>query len=335
MALRQVIIRLIKLRAGLFSLGLLLSLLSGGAWAEVKLDLHRVDDPSLRRTIEESSNFPDGGFVRPDRVDDGAVEARRVTQLMRALGYITAHTEILAEKDGRTILLPTPGDAYRLGFVALEGIPGDKARLMQEKLQFAAARYLGKAARSDVIARVRRDVLQVTREYGYPTPSIDWMTKSIHRETLLIGLTFSLNTGVGARFGEVIAHGDIDSKSLTAELAGLAYNPDAITRIESRIEARGLFRRVSLAVVPRAGDPATVDVVAELRKKNKTEADLAQQGRVGLGIFVACCLLLSVRQVVVAALPADASHRALDIIIALASAGAVYFALERILYLGS
>lgn len=321
----------------LLGLGFLLVFLflSETAEAGLKLDLERVTEPVLREAIENSFNFPSTGLVKPEGLHDQETEAVRLTRLMHAFGYIEARTEVLKGTDGQSVLRPEPGNIYSLGYVALNGLSRGIAEPLQTKLQFVADRYMGQAARADTIAVIRRDVLRMTEESRYPAPVIRSMVIRKDSPTLLAGLDISMETGPQARFGDVILRGggEVDGGGIAKDLSGTSYDPAAVDRLRRQMEDLGKFRYISLSLVAREGNPAIVDIVADLRRKNKTEEDLADNG-LGLAVFVACGAMVILRQIVVSTSMIATRNPYPVIDIALVSAllvGAV-LAFERIVY---
>ncbi|URK89111.1 hypothetical protein LP421_31995 (plasmid) [Rhizobium sp. RCAM05350] len=117
-------------------------------------------------------------------------------------------------------------------------------------------------------------------------------------------------------------------------MKGTPYDPAAVDRLRRHMEDLGQFRRISLSLVAREGNPAIVDIVADLQRNNKTEEDLADNGLVGLAVLVSCGAMIILRQIVVSTSMFTAKNPYLVIDIALVSAllvGAV-LAFERIVY---
>ncbi|WP_455273818.1 hypothetical protein [Rhizobium herbae] len=234
------------------------------------------------------------------------------------------------------MLRPEPGNIYSLGYVTLNGLSGSTAGALQTKLQFVTDRYMGQAARADTIAVIRRDVLRVAEESQFPAPVVRSMAIRKHSSTLLAGLDISVETGPQAMFGDVLLRGggEAGGGEIARELKGTPYEPAAVDRLRRHLENLGQFRRISLSLVAREGNPAIVDIVADLQRNNKTEEDLADNGLVGLAVLVCCGAMVILRQIIVSTSMFTARHPYLVIDIALVSAlliGAV-LAFERIVY---
>jgi outer membrane protein assembly factor BamA len=256
---------------------------------------------------------------------------------MQALGYLDAQTETTTGSDGQPLLLPVPGSLYGLGYVAVEGISGAIPEFLQTNLRLRTERHLGEPARADTIADIRRDVLRVFQESSFATPAVVAVEIREYPSTMLAGLHISVEPGQQASFGDVILVGDgsLSEISPAAHLNGNPYDPDAVDNLRTDIQDSGLFRRISVSVQPRDGDPALVDVVAELKRNNRAEEDLAAHGLVGFSILLACGSLLILRQVALAT-SAGREYRSLqvaDIALALALSAGAFFALDRVVFL--
>lgn len=321
----------------LFGLGLFFLSLFGTAHAELKIGLEHVTEHAVRETLLHSFNFSAGGLIQPNGAGDQETETVRLTRLMQALGYLDAQTEEATGSDGPPLLLPVPGRLYSLGYVAVDGISGALPEILQTNLRLRTERHLGEPARADTIADMRRDVLRVFQESRFATPTVVAVEIRKYPSTVLAGLHISVEPGPQASFGKVILTGDGSLSELgpAAHLNGSPYDPAAVDGLRTDIQESGLFRRISVSVQPREGDPALVDIVAELKRNNRAEEDLAAHGLFGFSILLACGSLLILRQVAVAA-PAGRKHRLFqvaDIVLALALTAGAFFALQRVVFL--
>ncbi len=321
----------------LFGLGLFFLSLFGTAHAELKIGLGHVTEHALRETIIHSFNFPPGGPIPANGVQDRETETVRLTWLMQALGYLDAQTEEATGSDGQPLLLPVPGHLYSLGYVAVDGISGAFPEFLQTNLRLRTERHLGEPARADTIADIRRDVLRVFQESRFATPAVVAVEIRKYPSTMLTGVHISVEPGLQASFGDVILTGDGSLSELgpAAHLNGAPYDPAAVDGFRTDIQVSGLFRRISVSVQPREGDPALVDIVAELKRNNRAEEDLAAHGFFGFSVLLACGSLLILRQVAVAA-PAGRQHRLFqvaDIVLVLALTAGAFFALDQVIFL--
>lgn len=321
----------------LFGLGLFFLSLFGTAHAELKIGLEHVTEHALQETFVHSFNFPPGGLIQPNGAQDQEAETVRLTRLMQALGYLDAQMQTATGSDGQPLLLPVPGRLYDLGYVAVDGISGALPEFLQTNLRLRTERHLGGPARADTIADIRRDVLRVFQESRFPTPAVLAVDIRKYPSTMLAGLHISVEPGLQARFGEVILveDGSLSEMGPAVHLSGSPYDPAAIDDLRTDIQESGRFRRISVSVQPREDDPALVDIVAELKRNNRAEEDLATHGLIGFGILLACCSLLILRQVAIAT-SAGREYRPLqvaDVALAAALTAGAFFALDRVVFL--
>lgn len=303
------------------------------AQAGMSLNLEGVKEPSLRNAIQGSFNFPSSGLVQADQIDDRDRETLRLTALMRSFGYLDAYMETghLAPQ-----LSPVPGEIYSLGYVAVEGLWDAGSVGLQAKLRHRTEKYLGSPARSDKFFDLRRDVLQVFRESGFPAPVIASVELRKHALTRLVGVHITVKAGARASFGDVIFTEESALDLVDgAGLAGLSYHPAAIDKLRMALEEANQFSRISLSPQIRTGDPAIVDVEAELQRKSKTQEELASHGLIGLGVLLTACAMIAFRQTRIAAFGKrrHGSGKMIDCLVAVALLTGAAFAVDRVLFL--
>ncbi|HEV7434332.1 MAG TPA: hypothetical protein VGO22_05620 [Pseudorhizobium sp.] len=195
-------------------------------------------------------------------------------------------------------LTPRPGNLYNLGYVAVEGVPPFNPSEFNAKLRLRTERYVGQVARSDILSDIGRKIMRVYAESGYPAAKIQNVELRKHPRARMVGLHVTIEAGERARFGNIIFSkgGAVEELGPADQFDRLNYHPAVIETLHEQIESSGRFRRASLSIQPRPGEPGVVDIAAKLTRKNQSEDDLASHGRIGFGVLAACCVMLAVRQ---------------------------------------
>nr|CAD6405376.1 hypothetical protein REQ54_00014 [Rhizobium sp. Q54] len=320
----------------LLTIGILLSS-AGVARADLEIVLDRLQDPLLKETIEHSLNFPPSGDVRPGRAHNGDLESQRLTKLMRALGYLDAHMQAAAAPSGGMRLLPVSGVRYDLGFISVFGISGAERDALHASLHLRTDRYVGHPVRADSLLDIRRQVLQVLEEQGFPHPVITKVELLKDPPTQLAGMRVTVDAGERARWGEVVLVGARLPSHLTpaVQLAPVRYHPSTVDDLRAAIEKTGAFSRISLDVLRRQDESGVVDIHAKLEPRNKGARELAGHGLIGFGVLLSCCAVLAFRQTAIASSgrSGEKTERTLQAVVAASLAVGGIFALERLTFL--
>jgi len=129
----------------------------------------------------------------------------------------------------------------------------------------------GQPARSTVVRDAVADAVSDWQEQGHALAAPSGQVVSALHDARRLDVSVRLDPGPRLRFGALVAQGAERTRpERIAEIAGLpegeVFDPDAITRAETRLRRTGTFATVSLRPAPRANPDGTLNTEALLEE---------------------------------------------------------------------
>jgi len=249
---------------------------------------------ALRERIEAALPEADEAETLIEARRTARETAGRVEQVLRSQGYYAGEIEARAEAGDppRALIVVEPGPRFTFGDIAFDYSrplhdPAIAARVEREPGIRAGAPALAEtvlAAEGQAVARLR--------EAGYPDARAGDRRAIVDHADREMDVTFRLQTGRPARYGDVVLCGDCPIRpgyfhSIRTFSEGEVYDPKDFQAFSDRIAATGAYRNVDIRLAePQTGDGwATRDVVVEIEEgENQTiEAGASYSTSEGVG----------------------------------------------------
>ena len=263
-------------------------LLASQAWALPRVDITASLAPELHSALSQSLNLPaltSGGSL--DR------EARRLTELVRAFGYLDGKVRIEQSADVLAVNVQ-PGPLYLIGSIQIPGLGGTQRPALQADIHDLIVANVGTAARADIISRLAREVVWRARSASFALAHGNGTDIVADPITETAALTIRTTTGPPIEFGDVTFDSDgiIDPAVLYPQVpfsTGDAYSPVAIEALDTALADLPLLRQRRIELLPVADERVTVAVTL------RTRADLGMLGhRKAIGILMLGLALLAI-----------------------------------------
>jgi len=208
-------------------------------------------------------------------------DQERFLEVLRAEGYFDAAVEfrIAGEQEPAALTFTAePGPRYTLGPVELDfrnDRGSDKPRLPKDVLPIQA----GQPARSAPIKEAHSAILDHLRRRGYPFPKLAERRVVVDHDHRTVTVTFVVDPGPAAQFGEVIMTGLKSVKEQVVRQAlpwepGDDYNQEQLDEARRELYDLGLFSTARVSLAARAvGEDGRVPVSVDVsERKHQTVA---------------------------------------------------------------
>lgn len=309
-------------------------LLAPQAWAEPRVDMPAAVTPGLRAALLMSLNLP--ALTADETAMDR--EARRLTGLVRALGYLDGSVDIVHRSDeqGSDVidLDVRAGPLYRIGSIQVIGLDDAAPAALQAGIHDLIAGTVGAPARENIVSQLTTDMVWRARSAAFATAEAK-IADLVTDPSETVALTIRLTLGASAELGTVTfdSGGALDPAMLNALVpfsAGEPYSPAALEALDTALAGLPLIRQSRIEVLPAID--GRVPLAVSIRA-HANPATLEHGKLLGVVLLSAALLALGYRQVVgaVGSSPRSRSMRLLDAAIAMVLIGALVLVIQRAL----
>lgn len=246
------------------------------ALAADRVAIDAVEDPELTEILAKSFTLPilvalEGRSETAIQADIDA-ETRKLTGLMRSLGYLDARIETKGSLTAEDPLRfqPVPGPLYRIGWIRIDGLPAPTPEPLKDGLNDFIFTEVGKNATRQVLENIADGILFQLREASYGKATVAAPDISLDRGNRSVGLVFNAQTGTPLAFGKVQVEGsfrisEAEAQTLVPFVPGDPYSKTAIDALLSAFEQTDQFRRVRVDVLEDPDVSGRINVFVQLR----------------------------------------------------------------------
>jgi translocation and assembly module TamA len=273
------------------------ALLGGSLYAEeknrdaydvsIRGDLHKT----MRKSLEEASlamELRAAGSVTPRLLRQRAQkDLEEFVTVLRDKGYYGCQTrfEVTAETYPYQLTFHLDsGTPYHIGAVTSEGLPSD----VEIPLPAKSARQV---ALSSEIIRMGQQIRSAIRNHGYPWAVISETQVRPQHDLRTVDLTFVIQPGQRAEFGEVKVHGlkRVRSTHLAPKLvlpAEPLYREEYLTDMRSHLVQSRLFNYVYVRTDEELRPDGKVDILVDVQEQKYRTlfAGISYQSDRGVGL---------------------------------------------------
>ena len=284
-----------------------LALLAGQAAAAVRLE--PVQDQALNHTLQNAFVLP----MMPEQLAGSEAERtrlleaeiRRLRDLLHSIGYLDAEIEVLSgsDPDEDVRLLPVPGDLFRIGWVALSGLPGGLPSDSVDDLENFAGTFAGLSVTRDNLDRLEAGLVWRLRDATHAHAEIVQTVKQTEPELKTAGILINLDPGPAVRIGKIQFLGSRHTDILEPLVAFVVkeadgYSASAMEQLFALLEKTDLFSRIEIALAPVNEVTGTTDLEVNLVEKPAEAKPLDFQTRSGPALAIFTMLLILLRECV-------------------------------------
>jgi outer membrane translocation and assembly module TamA len=303
--------RLLHLLRSITTAALLAALAGSAAGQDFVLRTDHLTDPALADALQASFNLDErarASLLDPDTpATISAIEAEqaKLGSVMAGFGYLDAEVEwVLDAAIAAYQFRPKPGPHYVIGAVAVS-LPRITDPEWAGDLEAIAQTVIGSPARGDIIGQLVDDLAHRLEASGFPSASVTARDVTPDEQTGLALVQVTLDPGEAATFGAVtLADARVFTMERLLELIpfslGERYDPDQVEALRSALAAEPGLRSARVSVAESAEGEGRLTVAVRVREAVAADL-LGNRQAAGQGVLLAVLMLLTLRQVTVAA----------------------------------
>jgi len=258
---------------------------SGAMAADYKVDMTKVNDPTLGAALQSSSTLIELEEKPPEDVTALRRRAQedltRLQKALRSAGYYDGTVTITV--DGETVMpgatpgdyedaskkkIPVaikiePGPLYKLRKIEVTGFGDLKSRLKS-----------GTAARASMIIAERRLLLDKVMAEGNPFAEVVLKPATVDHAAHVLDIAFEVTPGPDAKLGKVTVHGlDYTNPDFVARRAKFApdtkFSPGALEALRSDLQSMDLFSAVKVTPATELDADGTLPVRVDVTERER------------------------------------------------------------------
>jgi len=284
-----------------------LALLAGQVAAAVRLE--PVQDQALNQTLQNAFVLPmmpeQLAGTEAERARLLEAEIRRLRDLLHSIGYLDAEIDLLSasHSDEDVRLLPVPGDLFRIGWVAMSGLPDGLPPDSVDDLENFAATFVGLSVTRDNLDRMEAGLVWRLRDAAHAHAEIVQTVKQTEPELKTAGILINLDPGPAVRVGKIQFLGSRHTDILEPLVAfvikeGDPFSASAMEELHALLEKTDLFSRIEIELAPVNEVTGYTDLEVNLVEKPAEAKPLDFQTRSGPALAIFTMLLILLRECV-------------------------------------
>jgi outer membrane translocation and assembly module TamA len=225
-------------------------------------------------------------------------EARKMSALLQAYGYLTARVEVSGSTTDADPLILTPltGNLFRIGWIRVDGISSVAPAVKRSIEAFIDAK-VGEKATTKRLDLIRAGVVSALRNGSYGHAVVPFPDVAVEPRTSTAGMSLIVQPGESLTFGNTYFTGSFRMKSAEAAAfvpyqIGEPYTGEAIEALRAALEDTNRFRKVRIKLVATPNPAGQTDIHVDLRDRAPNVIELARSSGIGPMLLILTMLMI-------------------------------------------